>query len=77
MAKNTDIRYEDLVAQATDIGNGWREAEFELESGDTAFAPGTTKYILRAHGPAKVRYRIASEGGVEGYTEGKIGRSMI
>lgn len=59
-----------------DLGEGYFELWLELDQGDTAFAPGTTKYHLQAHGPAVIKYLI-SAWGCSAITYGKIGRVPI
>lgn len=75
MAKH--LSYEDLLAAASEPNeHGTRFLTVELESGDTAWAPGTTKYVLQAFGSGSVEYRFFREG-VEGFVTGPVGRRLI
>lgn len=67
----------ELAKTQGDVKDGWTNVSVVLAPGDTAFAPGTTKYVLRAWGDARVMYEIAPDGGWAGFTQGQVGRSLI
>ena len=46
----------DVLEAAKPIGNGYSYVEIELRKGDSAWCPGTTKYVLR--GVGRVEYMI-------------------
>jgi hypothetical protein len=70
--------YDDILATATEPNEyGTRTAVLHLAPGDTAYAPGTTKYHLLGHGNGgSVTYTFFREG-VEGVVEGQVARSLI
>lgn len=70
--------YDDLEKDALATSEfGPKVVTVRLEAGDTAYAPGTTKYNLLGHGEGgTVTYRFYIEG-VEATTEGQIGRAEI
>ena len=51
---------EDIIARAVPIGEGWKKAEIELASGDTAVSPGSTKWVFL--GPGTITYLIHPSG---------------
>jgi hypothetical protein len=70
--------YDDLLAAASPPNeHGTRYVSIELQPGDTAWAPGTTKYHLLGHGKGgSVRYTFYREG-AEGHISGQVARSLI
>ena len=48
------VTFEDILAQAVELGQGWREALVELASGDTLWCPASSKKVIKGRG----RYRF-------------------
>lgn len=46
----THLTFEDVLAKAVDLGDGWRKAIVELTSGQTIWHPGSTKKVLTGRG---------------------------
>lgn len=70
--------YEDILAGASQPNeHGTRFAVVKLAAGDTAYAPGTTKYHLLGHGRGGTVTYIFYREGVEGTTQGQVCRSLI
>ena len=68
--------YEALIEAASEPNeHGTRFLTIEMDEGDIAFAPGTTKYDLRAHGEGTVAYTFYREG-TEATVTGKIHRAL-
>lgn len=70
--------FDSIKEMASDIGNGWKECVLELDKGDTAYAPGTTKYNILATDKVTVTYRIHPSG-VQAFPsdDAKVSRTSI
>ena len=44
------VSFEDILAKAVSLGQGWRKAIIELGSGDTIWHPASTKKVITGRG---------------------------
>lgn len=52
--------HDDIVGAAQPVGDGWVRTTVTLWDGDTAYLPGTTKYVVA--GPGQVIYLVHPSG---------------
>ena len=68
-------RYDDIVAAAEDLGEGWSRATIELNEGDIVESCLSSKWDFRAYGgPATIEYLIAPGGITVTIKDGSPGR---
>ena len=66
--------YNDILERALPIGNGYTETVLELEEGDTADNPASTKWVFA--GPGTVGYLIHPSG-TQVHADESVGRRYI